>query len=262
MYFIDIHTHVYPDAIAQKASDSIREFYKLGGAEGMDGKVSTLRSRGEMAGITKYVILPVAVNPARVRNINEFILQQTALYDDFIGFGAVHAGMEDIAEETRYIMERGLRGVKIHPDTQQFAIDDPRLFPMYEAISGRIPVLLHMGDHRYDYSRPARLRHVLDLFPKLDVIAAHFGGHEMYEEAYQQLKDKDCILDISSAMMFMEDGMPEDFINRYGAERMAYGTDYPVWDPVQEIQRFLQLKLTDDQLEQIAHKTAERFLKL
>ena len=38
--------------------------------------------------------------------------------------------------------------------------------------------------------------------------------------------------------------------------------DYPLWDPVQEVQRFLQLKLKPDQLEQIAWKTAHRFLKL
>ncbi len=262
MYFIDIHTHVYPDAIAQKATDSVREFYGIGGADGINGTVSMLRDRGAQAGTTKYVILPVAMTPNRTRSINEFILRQTAQYDDFIGFGAVHAAMEDIGGEAKFILANGLRGVKIHPDTQGFAIDDPRLFPMYEAIEGRIPVLLHMGDHRYDYSRPARLRHLLDLFPRLDVIAAHFGGHEMYEDAYEQLHDKECIFDVSSSLMFMEDGTAEDYINRYGAERMAYGTDYPMWDPIREAERFLQLKLTDDQLEQIAHKTAERFLHL
>ena len=43
---------------------------------------------------------------------------------------------------------------------------------------------------------------------------------------------------------------------------MAYGTDYPMWDPVDEVRSFLKLRLTGDQLEQIAHKTAERILKL
>lgn len=261
MHFIDIHTHVYPDAIAQKATDSIRDYYSIDGA-GMNGTVSMLLDRGTQAGTTQYVILPVAVNPERTRHINDFVLQQVAEHEAFIGFGAVHAQMENIADEAQYIMDSGLRGIKLHPDTQRFAIDDPRLFPMYEAISGRIPVILHMGDHRFDYSRPARLRHVLELFPKLDTIAAHFGGYEMYEDAYQQLKDKNCVFDISSSLMFMEEGMPERYINRYGAERMAYGTDYPLWDPVEEAQHFLRLKLTEDQLEQIAYKTAQRILKL
>ena len=261
MKLIDIHTHVYPDPIAQKATDSIKDFYGLGGG-GMNGTVSMLRSRGAEAGITQYVVLPVAVRPDRTRHVNDFILQQAKQYDDFLCFGTVHAAMENIADEAEYIMDKGLRGIKMHPDTQEFTIDDPRLFPMYEAISGRIPVILHMGDRRYDYSQPSRLRRVLELFPRLDAIAAHFGGYGMYEEAYRQLHDKECIFDISSSMMFMADGVAEQYINMYGAERMAYGTDYPLWDPVREVAAFQRLKLTDEQFEQIAHKTAERFLKL
>ena len=60
--------------------------------------------------------------------------------------------------------------------------------------------------------------------------------------------------------MFMEEGVAEDYINRYGAERFVYGSDYPMWDPVVEMDRFLKLKLTDDQFEQIANKTAKRIL--
>ena len=84
----------------------------------------------------------------------------------------------------------------------------------------------------------------------------------MYEEAYTQLKDKNCIFDVSSSMMFMEEGVAERYINMYGAERMAFGTDYPLWDPVVEMDRFMKLKLSDDQFEQIAHKTVETRLKL
>jgi predicted TIM-barrel fold metal-dependent hydrolase len=261
MKIIDIHTHVYPDPIAQKATDSIKDFYKLGGG-GMNGTVSMLKERGAQAGIEQFVILPVAVAPARTRHINDFILQQLTENPEFVGFGTVHAAMENLEDEVRYIMAQGLRGIKMHPDTQQFAIDDPRLMVVYEALQGKLPVILHMGDVRYDYSQPSRLRHVLELFPRLQVIAAHFGGYGMYEEAYEQLHDKDCIFDISSSMMFMEPGVAEEYIGRYGAERMAYGTDYPLWDPVTEVAAFKKLKLTDEQFEQIAHKTAERFLGL
>jgi predicted TIM-barrel fold metal-dependent hydrolase len=94
------------------------------------------------------------------------------------------------------------------------------------------------------------------------VIAAHFGGYSMYETAYELLYDTDCVMDISSSMMFMEPGVAEKYINIYGAERMAYGTDYPLWDPVTEVEAFQKLKLTDEQFDQIAHKTAERILGL
>lgn len=262
MKLIDIHTHIYPDEIALKATNSVREFYQIGMDGKMDGTVSMLLQQGEKAGISQYVVLPVAIRPDRVQGINDFLLEQTKLHDNFIGFGTVHAKMDGIAEEAERIMAMGLRGIKMHPDSQRFAIDDPRLFPMYETIAGKIPVMLHMGDRRYDYSHPVKLRKILDNFPKLQAIAAHFGGYSMYDVAYDLLKDTDCIMDISSSLMFMPEGVAEKYINAYGAERMAFGSDYPLWDPVEELQKFLQLKLTPEQQEQIAWKTAHRFLKL
>ena len=228
MEIIDIHTHIYPDKIARKATESVRDFYQLEGAVKMDGTVDMLLQRGAQAGINRYVVLPVSNAPNRVRSINSFILEQTALHDN----------------------------------SQRFPIDDPRLFPVYDAIQGKIPVLLHMGDQRYNYSHPVRLRKILGIFPKLEVIAAHFGGYSMFHTARELLWDTDCVFDISSAMMFMERGEAERYINSYGAERMAYGTDYPLWDPVTEVQRFQSLKLSGRQFDQIAHKTAERILKL
>ena len=261
MKIIDIHTHIYPDAIAQKATDSVIEFYGIGGAH-MNGTADMLLRQHEKAGIDKSVILPVAIRHDRAPGINDFIKEQTERHDHFIGFGTVHAAMEGIGEETERIFNMGLKGIKMHPDSQRFSIDDIRLFPMYEAARGKLPVLLHMGDHRYDYSHPIKLRRILELFPGLQVIAAHFGGYAMYDTACELLKDTDCVFDVSSSLMFLEEGKAEYYVNLYGAERLAFGSDYPMWDPVIELDRFLQLKLTPAQQEQILHKTAERVLHL
>lgn len=260
MKLIDIHAHVYPDAIAMKAAQSIRNYYHIG--EELDGTPKMLLERGALAGVSNYLVLPVAVKPEHVQSINNFILKQTQEHECFIGFGTVHAAMENITDEVERIQSMGLRGIKIHPDCQHFDINDPRMFPVYEAIQGKLPMMMHMGDENYTYSHPSRLRHVLELFPKLQVCAAHFGGYSMYEDALKLLHDKDCIMDVSSSLMFMDRGMPERYINIYGAERMAFGTDYPVWDPVHEVQRMMELNLTMEQKEQIAWKTAARFLNL
>lgn len=260
MKIIDIHTHIYPDAIAAKAAQNVRDYYQIG--RNMNGTPEMLLERGGIAGISQYVILPVAVRPENVASINHFILEQVQKHPCFLGFGTLHAGMENIGEAAEGIMNAGLRGIKFHPDCQRFDIDDPRLFPAYEAIQGKIPVFLHLGDKRYNYSHPARLRKVLQLFPRLNAMAAHFGGYSMYETACRELKDTNCIMDISSSMMFMPEGVPEHYINLYGAERIAFGTDYPVWDPVEEVAQFLRLKLTQEQQEQIAWKTAAEFLNL
>ena len=261
MRIIDIHTHIYPNAIARKAAASIREFYRLDAQE-LDGTAETLLKKGAEAGIDRFVVLPVAVNPDKTRHINDFILSEVAAQPRFIGFGAIHARQKNVADEVRYIMDQGLKGIKMHPDVQGFAIDDLRLFPAYEEAQGKLPILIHMGDTRYNYSYPIRLRRVLELFPRLQVIGAHFGGYSMFETAYEQLHDKNCIFDVSSSLMFMEEGMAEKYINAYGAQRLAFGSDYPLWEPAKEVEAFFKLKLTDDQFEQIAYKTAEEFLKL
>lgn len=260
MKIIDIHCHIYPEHIAMKAADNVRNFYQIPG--GMNGTAEMLFEQGKKAGISRYVALPVAVKPDQVRSINDFILDQLKRYDCLIGFGTVHADMDNMESEVERILSAGLKGIKIHPDCQRFAIDDPRLFPLYDMAQGRFPVAVHMGDARFDYSHPSRLRRVLKEFPRLETMAAHFGGHTMYETARENLQDTNCIMDISSTLPFMPEGMPEKYINLYGAERLAFGTDYPVWDPAEEVTRFLNLNLTWDQKEQIAHKTAERFLKL
>ena len=262
MQIIDIHTHIYHEKIDQKETESVRDFYELEGSVEMNGTVDMLLERGKKAGISQFVVLPVSNAPNRVRHINEFLLEQYKSHDCFIGFGTLHADMENLHEEVQWILDHGLKGIKMHPDSQRFNIDDPRLMPVYEQLQGVIPVMLHMGDQRYNFSHPARLRKVLDNFPRLEVIAAHFGGYSMYETAREILSDKDCIFDISSSMMFMKPGVAEKYINYYGAERLAYGTDYPLWDPVTEVNRFLQLDLTSEQFDQISHKTAQRILKL
>ena len=260
MYFIDFHCHVYPDAIAAKAADNVRQFYSGLGNPVIDGSVQTLLDRGTKAGVEKFVILPVSLRPTNTRHINDFIIGEVAKQPRFFGYGTIHAGMQDLCEEVEYIQNNGLLGIKMHTDCQVFPIDDPRLFPVYDMVQDKLPILFHMGDQRYDYSHPKRLRKVLDLFPKLQVIAAHFGGYTMYELAAEELKDKDCFFDVSSSLMFMEEGVAERYINRHGAERFVYGSDYPMWNPVVEMERFQRLKLTDTQKEQIAHITAEQIL--
>ena len=47
MKIIDIHTHIYPDEIALKASASVKEFYDGFGDPTMDGTEGLLLQRSE-----------------------------------------------------------------------------------------------------------------------------------------------------------------------------------------------------------------------
>ena len=71
--------------------------------------------------------------------INDFIAEQCRTHDNFVGFATMHQDFEEVEREIDRAIELGLKGVKIHPDTQKVNMDDPRLMRLYEIIEGRLP---------------------------------------------------------------------------------------------------------------------------
>ena len=260
MKLIDIHTHVYPEKIARKATLSICDFYDM--PSDNTGTAAELIEKGSKVGVEKYLILGVAIRPEQVSAINQFIKTECDAHEEFIGFGTAHAGMDNVLDAVEQIRSLGLRGIKMHPDTQYFNIDDERLYPLYEEIQGELPVYYHTGDYRYDYSHPRRVRRVLEDFPKLQVVAAHLGGWSVQDVAQEYLRDTNCLVDISSSLMFLTPEKAVEYIRAFGAERVMYGSDFPLGDPETEVERFMSLPLTDEEREQIAYATAAEFLKI
>ncbi len=259
MKIIDFHTHIYPGKIAEKATQATGEFYHITPA--CNGTAEALLSAGKKAGISKFVLLPVATKPDQVRHINQFIRDEVTAHQEFYGFGTLHPDCEKKLDEVEFILQSGLQGIKLHPDTQRFDTDDRRLYEVFDYIQGKIPLLVHCGDKRFDYSHPRRLKKIIRDFPHLQVIAAHLGGWSLFEEAFEILKDTRCFLDISSTMMFLPPEQVENYIHGYGAERILFGTDFPLWSPEKEVQSFQKLHLTERELKQIAFENALTILE-
>lgn len=259
MKIVDFHTHIYPDSLAYKATRATCDFYGLDTDQ--TGTVDALLSKGREAGIDRFVLLPVAVHPHGVRHVNAFIVRQVREHPECDGFGTVHPDMEDMAGELDYIRAEGLLGVKLHPDMQEVQPDDERLFPLYEQLSTwGLPVFVHCGDEHRDFSHPRHLRRVIDRFPDLTVIAAHLGGWSKWDEAVEYLADTDCMVDISSCMMFLPPDKVVEYVRAFGAHRVLFGTDFPIWDATKEVRNLMSLPLTDDEREQIFFGNAQRIL--
>ena len=259
MVFIDFHTHIYPDHIAQKATRATCDFYGLDTDQ--VGSLADLLACGGAAGVSRYVIHPVAVHAKGVRHINEYTAAIVREHAEIDGFGTVHPDMEDVQAELDFIRAAGLKGLKLHPDMQQCYSDDERLFPIYEKCCELgLPVLVHCGDRTRDFSHPRHLRRALDRYPDLTVIAAHMGGWSLWDEAYEYLGPTGCYLDLSSCTMFMPAEQVVTYVRAFGAHRVLFGTDFPVWSPKTEVETFLSLPLDDEEKEMIAHGNAERLL--
>ena len=255
---IDAHCHIYPDKIAQKASDATGHFYDI--PSSLDGRISTLLEHGGAAGIDHFVVQSVATTPKQVSSINKFIAEAVAQSDGrFTGLGTLHPDSEDMEADVNDIIGLGLKGVKLHPDIQKVRLDDPRMLKMYELCEGRLPMLIHTGDKRYDYSNPNRLMPILDKYPDLTVIGAHFGGWSIWEEATEQLCGyKNFLVDCSSTLYVLSPDTAKKLIHAYGADRVLFGTDYPLWKPETELARFMEIDLTDEERRDILYNNAAR----
>ena len=127
-----------------------------------------------------------------------------------------------------------------------------------------MPVYFHIGDWRpqYRYSEAKKLCKVLDMFPRLEVVAAHLGGHRAFEEAKMLAGRPNVWYDTSSALWAMTPEYAYDLIHQLGTDRVMFGTDYPVKLHGEEIERLHAVGLEEHELEDIFYNNAKRFLKL
>ena len=264
----DMHTHIFPAKIAEKAVASIGKFYDIPMKE--NGTAEDLVEKGKAAGVSKFLVCSTATTGAQVNAINDFVFKECAIYPQFIGFGSLHPDYEkfdgpgSIAKEIDRMVSLGLKGIKLHPDFQHFDIDSPEAYPIYEAAEGRLPILIHMGDQRYDYSKPFRLANILSSFPKLVVIAAHLGGYSCWDEVKalgNYLGHPNIFVDTCSAIQFLPKEEAVNIIRAHGVDKVFWGTDYPMWKHSVELERFLNLGLTDEENRMILQDNAKKFFE-
>ena len=257
---IDSHCHIYPTKIAKPAVESTGRFYDMTALG--DGTVNSLLALGEKVGIDRFVVQSVATTPHQVQSINKFISDEVSAFPDkLIGLGTMHPDSSDLKGDLEHIKELGLHGVKLHPDIQRFKIDDYRCLKIYELCEKEnMPILMHTGDYRFDYSNPNRLVPILDIYKNLTIIGAHLGGWSVWDEAVEKLSGyKNFYVDSSSSLYELPIDRATEIIRTYGVEKVLFGSDFPVFSPDIELERFMALPLTDSERHMIL---SENVLKL
>jgi predicted TIM-barrel fold metal-dependent hydrolase len=257
---IDIHAHIFPEKVAARAVESIGKYYGLT----MTGKgtASDLLKSGSRINACKYIVHSTATKVEQVRSINNFIAAKQAENDSFIGFGTLHPGLSDVDSEVERIISLGLQGIKLHPEFQEFNIDDEDMLKIYKALEGMFPLLIHVGDENKTSSSPRRLSKIIKLFPNLTVIAAHLGGYQMWEESAEYLVGRNLYFDTSSSLFKLDSRKASEIIRMHGVEKVLFGSDFPMWSHEEELKRFNRLDLTEEERRLILSGNAKRLLKL
>ncbi|WP_462323933.1 amidohydrolase family protein [Desulfoplanes sp.] len=250
---IDIHTHAFHPKIADKVLAQLEDHYNIPPTG--TGTVEDLLPRLHKAGIGRAAVHSAATKPDQVIPANNWAMAMQENHPQLVSFGTIHPGYENWEKELDRLEQNGIKGLKIHPDFQGFSMTDKRLAPIYETIGTRFVIMLHVGDTtppEENASSPQKVAELIRNFPLLTVIAAHFGGYHHWEYVCDHLAGKNVFLDTSSSLFTIPQDLLEAIFNGHPRERILFGSDYPLFDPSEEIGLLAKrLRLTGPEIQDL-----------
>jgi predicted TIM-barrel fold metal-dependent hydrolase len=186
--------------------------------------------------------------------------------NDCVPFGTLYPDSKDFEDEIALLKSINVKGIKFHPEYQDFYIDDPRFFPIYDALqSSAMIVVFHAGKDpgpfSCDHALPPAIATVHRNFPRLTIVAAHMGGWKVWDDVEKHILGSSLYFDTAAVREFMA---PEEFIRfvrRHGSHRVLFGTDSPWFDQDADIRWIDSLKLTQEEKDRIFFKNAEGLLE-
>jgi predicted TIM-barrel fold metal-dependent hydrolase len=138
-----------------------------------------------------------------------------------IPFVRLDLAEEPIEEATR-CLDLGARGIKLHPRSQGFLLNDERLAPVFAlAAERRVPILIHGGRGLPPISD--HLERLVDAYPQAHLIIAHGGIADLADlsEAFGGRAGVFFDTSVWSPIDLL------DMFQRVSPEQVLYASDYP-----------------------------------
>ena len=259
---IDFHTHCFPEKIA---SSAIAKLERVSGGlqPHTNGTVEDTKRSMSQHGVDLSVVLHIATNAHQQRSVNDFaakINNGTSI----LSFGSVYPHSPDVFEELERIKYLGLKGIKLHPDYQQFQVDDPKMKPIYQKISSLGLITLFHAGLDYGFPPPYRcmpenMKNALKWFSS-PVVAAHWGGLNAGEEVVKHLCGLDIYFDTAFGYASMPRYYTEKILETHGTNKILFGTDLPWHTPNMELRQIETLGLSQEEKNQIYFANAKKLL--
>ena len=211
------------------------------------------------------VVLGIATNPHQQAAVNNFAAELNKK-PSFIAFGSVHPQSEDVLDELERIKDMGLQGVKLHPEYQDFFVDDEKMKPIYKKISslGLITVF-HAG---VDYGfcapykcTPERMARALKWFDS-PVVAAHWGGLMCHDKVLEHLCGLPLYFDTAFSYGAVSLPMLKQICEKHGTDFILFGSDSPWHKPSDDVRVVNHLGLSDNEKKKIFWENASKLLDI
>lgn len=265
---IDFHTHIFPDAIAEKSINTLKghiiETRNCVPEVFHDGTLNGLLKEMDEDGVDKSVVLPIATSEKQTENINNFAEQIRS--ERIESFGSLHPAQKNYKEVLTKLKERGFIGIKLHHNYQGVDLDSEesiRVIKKAEELG--LYVTFHagidMGMKGHVFATPKMLVNVLKHVEGSRIIAAHMGGFEMWEDVLEMVCGTPVLLDTAICGKCMPRDCFRRVIDRHGANKVLFATDSPWERPAQTLEALESLGLSAEELDLIKYKNAEAILR-
>jgi len=257
MHVFDSHIHIFPDAIAAGAIASLSARSAI--PAHTDGTRAGLQRSMQQAGIAGALNCPIATKVEQVEAVNRWAAVNNQW--PIMSLGTIHPEHRQCDQALAQLQASGLKGIKLHPEYQNFDPLEPRMRPIWQACSelGLI-VVMHAGaDIGFAppyHSDPKRIRDLLEKFPRLRLVAAHTGGWKMWEEVVTDLVGASIYFDLAFSLGIIPEKLLAAIISAHGSEHILFATDSPWCDQKQNLETFAQLQLPPEQAQQILWSNA------
>ncbi|OQC14784.1 MAG: Amidohydrolase [Lentisphaerae bacterium ADurb.Bin082] len=249
---VDVHTHAFHPKIAEKVLRQLEAHYRIPPIG--TGLWEDLQPRLARCRISRAFVHSAATSPEQVIPANRWACSLRKI-PAVTPFGTMHPAYEKMSEELAFLWDHGVRGIKLHPDFQGFRLDDPGLLPLFGAMEGQFTLMVHVGDNLPPAENPScpwKVAAIKRRFPRLQIIAAHFGGYRHWQYVVEAMAGMEIYMDTSSSLFAIPQHLLEQIFQAFPRHLFLYGSDYPLWDPESEIARLQErLRLTDAELEEI-----------
>lgn len=264
MMIIDFHTHAFADSLAPRAIAS------LSAASGglppyTDGTVSGLLRSMDECGVDHSVILNIATKPKQQTRINDWAAELCS--DRITAFGSVHPDAPDVMEELERIKSLGLKGIKLHPEYQNFEVDEARMLPIYRKIASLGLITVFHAGQDIGFMPPAKaapdkMARALSAFDGAPVVAAHFGGYIMWDDVLDILCGLPIYLDTSFCFGRIQHPLAQAIVDKHTPDRILFGTDLPWSDAKTERKLIDSLELSEADRDKIFFRNAASLLNM
>lgn len=258
---IDFHIHVFPDKIALSAIETLSTRSNIPAYT--NGTIKDTLGKMKRDGVDVAVVQSIATNVKQTENVNNFAIQLNS-NDNFIAFGSVHPHC-DYKKELDRLADAGIKGIKLHPDYQDFYIDDPEMQPIYEYILKKGFILLFhtgldAGLPEPVHATPERIMNIMGLISGEKVCLAHMGGFAMHEQVQDLLIGRDIYIDTSCVSEFLGVDILINLIKAHRRDRVLFATDSP-WTPIDGALATINgLDIDNEYKEMILGSNAQRLL--